>query len=81
MATVKVSRETYEKLNERAGKLRARLHRPVSIDEVMESAMRDKGQRPSDFAGTLLVSDEEAGEIEESLGWFWSNWQFQKDSS
>jgi len=81
MATVKVSKETYERLNEEAGKLRARLHRPVSIDEVLDSAIKAKAQRPSDFAGTFELSDAEANNIAQYLGEFWSRWQSQRDSS
>ena len=81
MSTIKVSKETYEKLNERAGKLRARLRRPVSIEEALDSAMKTAGQRPSDFAGTLVLSDKEASEIAKNLSEFWSRWQSQRESS
>jgi hypothetical protein len=57
MATVKVSKETYGKLNELAGKLRVRLHRPVSIDKVLDSATKARSQTPSDFAATFLTTD------------------------
>jgi hypothetical protein len=59
MATVKVSKETYERLNELAGELRARLHRPVSMDEVLDAAINAKTLRPSDFAGTFVLDDRE----------------------
>jgi hypothetical protein len=81
MSTIKVSKETYEKLNEQAGKLRARLRRPVSIEEVLDSAMRGHSQRPSDFAGTLVLSDREAEEIAQKMDEFWSKWQSQRESS
>jgi hypothetical protein len=81
MATVKVSRETYEKLNEVAGELRVRLHRPVSMDEVLESAMKARSLRPSDFAGTFVTSDREAKEISRELSRFWSRWRSPSDSS
>jgi hypothetical protein len=78
MATVKVSKETYKKLNKLAGKMRASLHRPVSIDEALESAMKVDGLKPSDFAGTFIMGDREAVEISEELTKFWSRWRFQK---
>jgi len=81
MATVKVSKETYERLNEIAGKLRARLHRPVSMDEVLESAIRAKSLRPSDFAGTLVLGDQESDALFLQLGGFWSKWQSRDESS
>jgi hypothetical protein len=80
MSTIKVSKETYEKLNERAGKLRARLRRPVSLDEVLNSAMKSRSPRPSDFAGTLVLSDREADEIGNDLSEFWSRWQSPSES-
>jgi hypothetical protein len=79
MATVKVSKETYEKLNKMAGKMRASLNRPVSMDEALESAMKKTGLKPSDFAGTLILGDREATEISEDLSRFWSRWQSRKD--
>jgi hypothetical protein len=81
MATVKVSRETYERLNELAGELRARLHRPVSIDEALDSAIKAKTLRPSDFAGTFVLSDRESEDLSEGLNGFWSRWQSQSGSS
>jgi hypothetical protein len=78
MATVKVSKETYEKLNNLAGKMRAKAHRPVSMDEALDSAMNISRLRPSDFAGTFIVSEREATEIFEELSRFWSRWQSRK---
>jgi predicted transcriptional regulator len=77
MATVKLSKETYEKLNELAGKMRARLHRPVSIDEALESAMKSS-LKPSDFAGTFVSTDPEVEAIFGELIRFWSRWQSRK---
>jgi acyl transferase domain-containing protein len=57
MPTIKVSRKTWERLNEMAGELRMRLHRPVSISDVLDSAMKARSLRPSDFAGTFVMSD------------------------
>jgi len=81
MATVKVSKETYERLNEMAGKLRARLHRPVSMDEVLDSAIKAGSLRPSDFAGTFVLDDREFEDLSQEMSGFWSRWQSQSDSS
>lgn len=81
MATVKVSKETYERLNELAGELRARLRRPVSMDEVLDSTMKARNPRPSDFAGTFVMTDREVNEISRELSRFWSRWQSPRDSS
>ena len=52
MATVKISEQTYKKLNEIAGELRSRLGRPVSVDEAIDYAMRQNKAKPSDYAGS-----------------------------
>lgn len=81
MATVKVSKETYERLNETAGKLRTRLRRPVSVDEVLDAALRSRKVKPSDFAGTLSITDAEASGMFKELDGFWSNWRHPRESS
>ena len=75
MATVKVSEQTYKRLNELAGRLRSRLGRPVSVDEVLDLALREKKPRPADFAGTWLMTDEEEKEIERGLKRSWRRWK------
>ena len=81
MATVKVSKRTYERLNQLAGTLRARLKRPVSVDEVLGIVMKGKELRPSDYFGTIMLSDEEAAAIYKELDVLWSRWNPRKDSS
>lgn len=79
MATVKVSQETYERLNRLAGRLRSRLKRPVSMDEALNMMIREL--KPSDFSGTLSLTDDEAAAISEELNAFWSRWQPRRNSS
>ncbi len=81
MATVKVSEKNYEKLNKRAGTLRSRLKRPVSVDEALSIMMKESEVKPSDFFATFSMSDEEARSVSEELGEFWSRWNPRKDSS
>ncbi len=78
MATVKVSKKTYRKLNEIAGRLRASLGRPVSVDETIEFAMKHSKLKPSDFAGTLSLTDAEEAQISNSVEEFWSKWKFPR---
>ncbi len=78
MATVKVSKKTYRKLNQIAGRLRASLGKPVSVDETIEFAMKHSRLKPSDFAGSLSLTDEEEGWISKSLEEFWSRWKFPR---
>jgi cobalamin biosynthesis protein CbiG len=79
MATVKVSKRTYRELNEIAGKLRARMRRPVSVDEAIEFAMRRDKLKPADFAGSLSLTDKEEAEISEKTARFWSRWRLQRE--
>lgn len=79
MATVKVSKKTYRELNEIAGKLRARFRRPVSVDEVIEFSMKRDRLKPGDYAGTLLLTDEELAEMSNGLRRFWSSWKFRSE--
>lgn len=79
MATVKVSDRTYKELNEIAGKMRTRLRRPVSVDEAIEFAMRRDRMRPSDYAGALVMTDEELAGISKGMRKFWSSWKFQSE--
>jgi hypothetical protein len=72
MATVRVSKRTYEKLSNLAGRMRRKFGRLVSIDEAFKSAMKTDGLKPSDYSGTLMLDDSEADEISEGLSRFWS---------
>ena len=78
MATVKVSKKTYRELNEVAGRLRASLGRPVSVDETIDFAMKHSRLKPSDFAGKLSLTDDEEARISKSLEEFWSRWKFPR---
>ena len=79
MATVKISEQTYKKLNELAGELRSRLGRPVSVDEALEYAMKQNKAKPSDFAGSWSMSDSEEKKIEADLERVWKRWKSRKD--
>ncbi len=80
MATVKVSERTYKRLNELAGKLRSRLGRPVSVDDVLEYLLRPK-KKPSDFEGAWSMTDEEEGEVLRSIEVLWGRWKLRRESS
>lgn len=58
-----------------------RFHRPVSMDEVLDSTMKARELRPSDFAGTVIMTDREADEISRELNRFWSKWRSPSGSS
>ena len=81
MATVKVSDQTYKRLNELAGELRSRLGRPVSVDEALDFALRQKRKpKPTDFGGTWSMTDEEEKRIfGNDLQRMWKRWKPQRE--
>jgi hypothetical protein len=74
---VRVSYQTYKKLKELTFELRRRLGRPVSIDEVIYFVVKqNRTLKPSDFAGTWAMTDEEEkGIFEDSLQKMWKKWK------
>jgi len=81
MATVKVSEETYKKLNELAGKLRSKLGRPVSVDEALDFTMKgSRKSKPGDFTGAWSsMTDREEAELLGDLDKLWRRWKLQKE--
>jgi len=74
--TIKVSPRVYAELNAFTGLLSERLNRRVSIDDALEDLLSHarRGNKPSDFAGAWVMSDEEE-EIKESLKELWGTWK------
>ena len=74
--TIKVSKETYAKLNEIAGELQIKLRRSVSIEEAMKDLIkrREKGRKISDLAGSWNLTDAEFKKIETSIEESWKKW-------
>jgi hypothetical protein len=81
MATVKVSDQTYKKLNELAGELRSRLGRPVSVDEALDFALKQgRRPKPSDYAGSWsMTSEEEKRIFRDDLQKMWKRWKPRKE--
>jgi predicted transcriptional regulator len=74
--TIKVSKETYAKLNEIAGELQIKLRRSVSIEEAMKDLIKrkEKGKKISDLAGSWNITNTESKEIETSIEETWKKW-------
>ena len=74
--TIKVSKETYAKLNEIAGELQIKLRRSVSMEEAMKDLIKrkEKGRKISDLAGSWNITDAEFKEIETSIEETWKKW-------
>lgn len=74
--TIKISPKIYAELNAFAGILSDRLKRGVSIDAALEDLLSHAHRnKPSDFAGAWVMSDEEAEEIRDSLKELWGTWK------
>ena len=71
--SIKISEENYKKLASLSGKLRYKLHRPVSINEAINFLY--KKRKISNLAGSWKMSDREAGNISNSLKKGWKEWK------
>ena len=66
--TITISLRIYAELNAFMNALSGRLKRRVTIDDALEDLLpRAHRNKPSDFAGAWVMSDEEGGEIKKSL--------------
>lgn len=76
LKAIKVSKETYAKLNEIAGELQTRLKRPVSIEEAMKYLIKEKekGKKITDLAGSWNITDKELDKIKTSISEAWKKW-------
>ncbi len=74
--TIKISPKIYAELNAFTGILSDRLKRRVSIDAALEDLLSHAHRnKPSDFAGAWVMSDDEEKEIKESLKELWGTWK------
>ncbi len=74
--TIKISPKIYAELNAFASILSDRLKRRVSVDDALEDLLsRAHRNKPSDFAGAWVMSDDEEKEIKESLKELWGTWK------
>ena len=63
--SIKISEENYKMLCSLSGKLREKLHKPVSLNEALSFLY--KNRKISDLAGTWKMSDKEAEEIKRDI--------------
>jgi len=74
--TIKISSKIYAELNAFSDLLSERLKRRVSVDDALEDLLsRAHRNKPSDFAGAWVMSDDEEKEINESLKELWGTWK------
>ncbi|MFH1053643.1 MAG: hypothetical protein V1740_04490 [Candidatus Woesearchaeota archaeon] len=70
--SIKVSEENYKKLCSLSGKLREKLHKPVSINEAISFLYKQR--KISDLAGAWKMSEKEAEEFIGDLKRGWKKW-------
>ena len=70
--SIKISEDNYKMLCSLSGKLREKLHKPVSINEAISFLY--KGRKISDLAGAWKMNDKEAEEFMGELKKGWKKW-------
>ena len=77
--TIKVSPKVYTELNVFINLLLSkRLKKRVSVDDALEDLLSHVyRKKPSDFAGTWVMSEEEEKEIKDSLRELWNTWKIK----
>lgn len=74
--TLKISDETYQRLNRIAGHLRSDTGRPASMDAAIAHLLDEQTHAsPTDFEGAWEMDEKEAKKIAQSLEEVWSTWR------
>ena len=71
--SIKISDENYRMLCSLSGKLREKMHKPVSINDAI--CFLYSKRKLSDLAGALKMSDAEISDFSEKLKKGWSAWK------
>ena len=74
--SIKISEETYRRINAIVGMLREREKKPISMDAaLMEVLPKSTLAKPSDFAGAWKMSGAEAEKLKGELKAVWKLWK------
>jgi len=74
--SIKVSEETYKRINAIVGMLREREKKPVSMNTALLSVLpMSKIAKPSDFAGAWKMSESEADNLMKDTRKLWKSWK------
>lgn len=74
--SIKVSEETYKRINAIVGMLRAKEKKPVSMNTALLSVLpMAKTAKPSDFAGAWKMSESEANNLMKDTRKLWKSWK------
>ena len=76
--TIKISEKSYNKLNAFAGSLRIKEGKPISIDKALSKLFEKSTKgKITDFAGSWIMSAEEAENIKDDLKRHWKTWKIK----
>ncbi len=73
--SIKISEENYKRLCSLSGRLREKLHKPVSLNDAL-SFLYSK-RKISDLAGTWKMSDKEVEGFMSGLKEGWKKWKIK----
>jgi len=73
--SIKISEENYKRLSSLSGRLRNKLHKPISVNEAISFLY--KKRKISDLAGTLKMNDKEVSEFMKNLKKGWGRWKIK----
>ena len=73
--TIKIKNETYESINVLVGDLMKELKRPVSMDEALRFLLKNRENKPSQFAGGWKMGEEEFEKTKRELKETWKRWE------
>ena len=73
--SIKISEENYKRLSSLSGRLRNKLHKPISVNEAISFLY--KKRKISDLAGTLKMNDKEVSEFMKNLKKDWGRWKIK----
>ena len=73
--SIKISEQNYKILCELSGRLREKLHKPVSINDAISYLYSRR--KVSDLAGTWKMSEKEVEEFTADLREGWGRWKIK----
>ena len=76
--SIKVTEDTYRKINALVGFLREKEKKPVSMNDAISkvlSEVRLAKPKLSDFAGSWKMSDREAQKLKKDIRDLWKTWK------
>lgn len=76
--TIKVTEETYKRINALVGVLREKEKKPVSMNDAILKALSEiRVSKPklSDFAGSWKMTDKEAEKLKKEIRDLWKSWK------